>query len=96
MSACFACQVEEEVDQEEGFVEDVVVTVEDEVAFVEAGEEEEVEVRPRIHCQTQSSIYAIGFKSPGGFGRGRGGGRGGMRGGRKVMIEPHRHEGVLL
>ena len=33
-----------------------------------------------------------GFKSP----RGRGGGmrgRGGMRGGRKVILEPHRHQG---
>lgn len=36
--------------------------------------------------------------SRGGFG-GRGGGRGGpggMRGGRKVIIEPHRHEGVFI
>ncbi|XP_036359250.1 rRNA 2'-O-methyltransferase fibrillarin isoform X2 [Octopus sinensis] len=33
----------------------------------------------------------------GGFGgRGRGGGRGGMRGGQKVIIEPHRHEGVFI
>uniref|UniRef100_A0A0P4VP94 rRNA 2'-O-methyltransferase fibrillarin n=1 Tax=Scylla olivacea TaxID=85551 RepID=A0A0P4VP94_SCYOL len=32
----------------------------------------------------------------GGFGRGRGGGRGGFRGGNKVMIEPHRHEGVFI
>ncbi|KAF3949845.1 hypothetical protein CMV_024328 [Castanea mollissima] len=29
-------------------------------------------------------------------GRGRGGGRGGMRGGSKVIIEPHRHEGVFI
>lgn len=36
-----------------------------------------------------------GFKSPG-RGRGRGGGRGGMRGGKKVIIEPHRHEGQSL
>lgn len=50
-----------------------------------------------------------GFRSPGGEGgfRGRGGGRGtprgrggrggggrgGFRGGKKVMVEPHRHEG---
>ena len=33
-----------------------------------------------------------GFKSPRGRGGGMGG-RGGMRGGRKVIIEPHRHEG---
>ena len=33
-----------------------------------------------------------GFKSPG---RGRGGGPG-MRGGKKVIIEAHRHEGMLL
>ncbi|KAK8390804.1 hypothetical protein O3P69_010486 [Scylla paramamosain] len=32
----------------------------------------------------------------GGFGRGRGGGRGGFRGGNRVMIEPHRHEGVFI
>lgn len=29
-------------------------------------------------------------------GGGRGGGRGGMRGGKKVVIEPHRHEGVFI
>ncbi|XP_019851526.1 PREDICTED: rRNA 2'-O-methyltransferase fibrillarin-like [Amphimedon queenslandica] len=34
-----------------------------------------------------------GFKSPG---RGRGRGGGGMRGGKKVVIEPHRHEGVFI
>ena len=33
-----------------------------------------------------------GFKSP----RGRGRGRGGMRGGARVIIEPHRHEGVFI
>ncbi|KAK7793064.1 hypothetical protein R5R35_006946 [Gryllus longicercus] len=33
-------------------------------------------------------------RSPGGRGRGRGGG--GMRGGKKVIIEPHRHEGVFI
>ncbi|KAK9147455.1 hypothetical protein Scep_006212 [Stephania cephalantha] len=32
----------------------------------------------------------------GGGGRGRGGGRGGMKGGSKVIIEPHRHEGVFI
>mmetsp|Transcript_13694 Transcript_13694/g.18024 ORF Transcript_13694/g.18024 Transcript_13694/m.18024 type:complete len:297 (+) Transcript_13694:214-1104(+) len=33
----------------------------------------------------------------GGRGRGgRGGGRGGMKGGAKVVIEPHRHEGVFI
>ncbi|XP_041963994.1 rRNA 2'-O-methyltransferase fibrillarin [Alosa sapidissima] len=49
-----------------------------------------------------------GFRSPGGDGgfrgrgggrgapRGRGGGRGGFRGGKKVMVEPHRHEGVFI
>ncbi|KAL6270320.1 hypothetical protein ACE6H2_027231 [Prunus campanulata] len=29
-------------------------------------------------------------------GRGRGGGRGGMKGGNKVVVEPHRHEGVFI
>lgn len=46
----------------------------------------------RINC---TSTVAP-FKSPrggGGRGRGRGGMRGGMRGGKKVIIEPHRHEG---
>ncbi|XP_075513280.1 rRNA 2'-O-methyltransferase fibrillarin 1-like [Primulina tabacum] len=28
--------------------------------------------------------------------RGRGGGRGGMKGGSKVVVEPHRHEGVFI
>ncbi|GAB1598969.1 rRNA 2'-O-methyltransferase fibrillarin-like isoform X2 [Argonauta hians] len=37
-----------------------------------------------------------GFGGRGGGGRGRGGARGGMRGGKKVMIEPHRHEGVFI
>ncbi|XP_012673537.1 rRNA 2'-O-methyltransferase fibrillarin [Clupea harengus] len=46
-----------------------------------------------------------GFRSPSGEGgfRGRGGGRGaprggrgGFRGGKKVMVEPHRHEGVFI
>ncbi|XP_045115103.1 rRNA 2'-O-methyltransferase fibrillarin-like [Portunus trituberculatus] len=41
-----------------------------------------------------------GFRGRGGGGggfRGRGGGgRGGFRGGNKVMIEPHRHEGVFI
>lgn len=33
----------------------------------------------------------------GGRGRGRGGGRGGgMKGGAKVVVEPHRHEGVFI
>ncbi|KAK4469616.1 hypothetical protein MN116_007150, partial [Schistosoma mekongi] len=41
----------------------------------------------------------FGGRNRGGFGRGapRGrGGRGGMRGGKKVMIEPHRHEGIFV
>ncbi|XP_041373019.1 rRNA 2'-O-methyltransferase fibrillarin-like [Gigantopelta aegis] len=40
-----------------------------------------------------------GFRGRGGGDRGRGGGRGGrggMRGGRKVVVEPHRHEGVFI
>ncbi|KAM4633731.1 rRNA 2'-O-methyltransferase fibrillarin [Polymixia lowei] len=46
-----------------------------------------------------------GFRSPEGGFRGRGGGRGGPRGrggrggfgaGRKVLVEPHRHEGVFI
>ena len=57
-------------------------------------------------------FFIAPFKSPGGrgggfgrggggFGRGgggfgRGGGRGGMRGGKKVVIEPHRHDGVFI
>ncbi|XP_028066651.1 probable mediator of RNA polymerase II transcription subunit 36b [Camellia sinensis] len=28
--------------------------------------------------------------------RGQGGGRGGMKGGSKVVVEPHRHEGVFI
>lgn len=39
-------------------------------------------------------IYRGRGRSPRGRGSPRGGGRGvGMRGGRKVIIEPHRHEG---
>lgn len=45
------------MDQEEGFVEVVAAIVEDEVAFVEAGEEE-VEVRPHLH-QSNSKLYNI-------------------------------------
>ncbi|XP_008296957.1 rRNA 2'-O-methyltransferase fibrillarin [Stegastes partitus] len=44
-----------------------------------------------------------GFRGRGGGGRGtprgrggRGGGRGGFGGGKKVLIEPHRHEGVFI
>ena len=38
-----------------------------------------------------------GFGGGGGRGRGGGGGRGGgMKGGSKVVIEPHRHEGVFF
>jgi Fibrillarin len=32
----------------------------------------------------------------GGGGRGRGGGGGGMKGGSKVIVEPHRHEGIFV
>lgn len=31
-----------------------------------------------------------------GGGRGRGGNGGGMKGGSKVVIEPHRHEGIFI
>jgi rRNA 2'-O-methyltransferase fibrillarin len=31
-----------------------------------------------------------------GGGGGRGGGRGGMAGGAKVIVEPHRHEGIFV
>uniref|UniRef100_A0A0R3RY50 rRNA 2'-O-methyltransferase fibrillarin n=1 Tax=Elaeophora elaphi TaxID=1147741 RepID=A0A0R3RY50_9BILA len=42
-------------------------------------------------------IYSGRGRSPRGRGTPRGGGRGGgMRGGRKVIIEPHRHEGVFI
>nr|CAH8838652.1 unnamed protein product [Trichobilharzia regenti] len=41
-----------------------------------------------------------GGRGRGGFGRGtprgRGGRGGGMRGGRKVIVEPHRHEGIFV
>ncbi|ESO09247.1 hypothetical protein HELRODRAFT_109564 [Helobdella robusta] len=37
-----------------------------------------------------------GGRGGGGVRGGRGGGRGGMRGGKKVVIEPHRHQGVFI
>ena len=44
------------MDQEEGFVEVVVVIVEDEVVFVGAGEEE-VEVRPTSQTLVIITLY---------------------------------------
>ncbi|XP_052187560.1 rRNA 2'-O-methyltransferase fibrillarin 2-like [Diospyros lotus] len=39
---------------------------------------------------------AMRGRGGGGRGRGRGGGRGGMKGGSRVVVEPHRHEGVFI
>ncbi|THG20479.1 hypothetical protein TEA_014664 [Camellia sinensis var. sinensis] len=44
-----------------------------------------------------SGMRGRGGRDGGGRGgRGRGGGRGGMKGGSKVVVEPHRHEGVFI
>ncbi|KAM1054680.1 hypothetical protein ACFX2I_002004 [Malus domestica] len=44
-----------------------------------------------------SGFKPRGGRSDRGGGRGRGrGGRGGMKGGNKVVVEPHRHEGVFI